>query len=231
MNGRYILPVLFVFLGLWGCSGQPKSTNKPKDITRNQRRLPDFSSINTSNVFAYSCGDSLQFSAHVTKDSTWLFLPDTTLKTLAVEAGSGAKYEGARYIYWSKGNKAILQRPRGSLMICKMIPKQKAWAAARIRGVDFRALGQEPGWILEITRDKQISYIGNYGRDTLNTTVPKAEKNDNQITYNVHANTHNLKVAIKDKPCNDSMSGFRFPKSVTVTLDGNTYHGCGRSLN
>jgi len=216
---------------MWGCSGQPKSKQKPEPVTQELLNLPDFSSINTSDVYAYTCGDSLQFSVHVTKDSTWLFLPDTTLKALRVKAGSGAKYEGARYIYWSKGNQAILQRPTGSFLTCKTVPKEKAWAAAKIRGVDFRALGQEPGWILEITKDKKLRYVGNYGKDTVVTATPKPVTTDSEIMYQARTDAHKLKVEITDKPCTDSMSGFRFPKSVAVTLDGKTYHGCGRSLN
>jgi len=231
MRYQSIVLILLTCLGLWGCSGQPKPSQKSKSATQKQPKLPDFSSVNTSNVYAYACGDSLQFSAQVTKDSTWLFLPDTTLKTLPVKAGSGAKYEGARYIYWSKGNQAILQGPTGPFLTCKAVPKEKSWAAAKIRGVDFRALGQEPGWILEITKGKQLTYIGNYGKDTLATSVPKPKENGERTIYQANTDSHKLEITIAEKPCTDSMSGFQFPKSVGITVDGKKYHGCGRSLN
>lgn len=225
------MPILLICLGLWGCSGQPKSTQKPKFTTQRQPKLPDFSSIKTSDVYAYSCGDSLQFSAFVTRDSSWLFLPDTTLKTLPVKAGSGAKYEGAYYIYWSKGNQAILQRPTGPFLTCKTISREQAWAAARIRGVDFRAQGQEPGWIVEITGDNQLKYIGNYGKDTLTATAPQPKVNGRRTTYQLSTATHRLKVEITDRSCTDSMSGFHFSQSVMVTVDEKNYRGCGRFLN
>lgn len=230
MRYKSIILVFLICSGLWGCSGQSREPKKSKSVTQKQPKLPDFSSISTSNVYAYSCGDSLQFSAHVTRDSTWLFLPDTTLKTLPVKAGSGAKYEGARYIYWSKGDQAILQGPTGPFLTCKMAPKEKAWAAAKIRGVYFRALGQEPGWMLEITKGKRLRYIGNYGKDTVTVVPPKPKETQNQTIYQANTNAHKLKVEITDKPCTDAMSGFHFPKSVAVTLDGKTYHGCGRYL-
>lgn len=235
MSLKCVLAALVALMVIRGCSSKQKKqssapTSKAAPV---QKTLPDFSGINTENVYAYSCGDSLQFSAHVTKDSTWLFLPDTSLKVEAVPAGSGAKYEGSSYIYWSKGDEAILQAPTGSFMTCKTIPKEKSWAAARIRGVDFRALGQEPGWQLEITRGKQITYIGNYGQDTLVTPVPEPKTSDREgrIVYKAKAGNRRLTVAISDTSCTDSMSGFHFPASVTVTVDGKNYHGCGRALN
>ncbi len=223
----------FVIVALFFSCGTPKK-NTPETAAKDSRNvsLPDFSSIQTPDVFAYSCGDSLQFSAYVTPDSSWLFLPDTTVKVSAVGSGSGARYEGNRYLYWSKGNEAILQKPTGSFMTCQTVKQEKAKAAARIRGVDFLALGQEPGWRLEITNGQQIRYIGNYGQDTVyaSTTKPDINKEQSRKTYTVQAKDHTLSIIITDTPCTDVMSGVKFPSTVQVTIDGTTYSGCGESL-
>lgn len=231
MYSRTSFLAIAILCVVWGCSSSLEKKADARESPSQKTSLPDFSAIKTENVFAYSCGDSLRFTAHVTKDSTWLFLPDTTLKVTPVPAGSGAKYQGSSYLYWSKGNEAILQRPKGSFMTCTTIPKEKSWQAAKIRGVDFRALGQEPGWYLEITRGKQIRYIGNYGKDTLVTPVPKPQKTQQgQTVYKAQSEGQSLKVVITNEPCTDSMSGFQFPSTVTVTVDGKTYQGCGRAL-
>lgn len=214
---------------LIGCSSKEDSS----EVTQaeiSEKALPDFSSIKTENVFVYNCADTLQFTAHVTADSTWLFLSDTTLKVLPVSSGSGARYEGNAYLFWSKEQEAILQKPRGSFMICQTIPQEKSWEAAKLRGVDFRALGQEPGWHLEISEGEQIRYIGNYGQDTVITSVPDPQKEQQRTVYGAKTEDHELKIEISDKSCTDSMSGFKFPSTVSVTIDGETFEGCGRDL-
>lgn len=88
--------------------------------------MPDFASLNSSDIVHYECGDSLKFRAHITRDSTWLFLPDTTLKVMPVSSGSGRRYEGNAYLFWTKEKEAILQKPRGSFMTCQGIPAENA---------------------------------------------------------------------------------------------------------
>ena len=37
------------------------------------------------------------------------------------------------------------------------------WHEAKLRGVLFRAIGQEPGWLLEITDGSEILLVTGYG--------------------------------------------------------------------
>ena len=39
------------------------------------------------------------------------------------------------------------------------------WQKAKLRGVSFRAIGQEPGWLLEITNGKEILLVTDYGQN------------------------------------------------------------------
>lgn len=229
MHSKLFLIGLLIPWLLVGCSSKEDTAEVPQsEISENA--LPDFSSIQTENVFVYNCADTLQFTAHVTADSTWLFLSDTTLKVLPVSSGSGARYEGSAYLFWSKEQEVILQKPIGSFMICQTIPQEKSWQAAKLRGVDFRALGQEPGWHLEIKDEEQIKYVGNYGQDTLITPVPDPQKEQQRIIYRAKTEDHELNIEITDQSCTDSMSGFEFPSTVSVTINGETYKGCGRDL-
>lgn len=225
---------LLLCLLLLGCQDEKESASGDDKSTQNESvAIPAFDSVHTDQVFAYNCADSLEFTAHVTQDSTWLFLPDTTLKVLPVKAGSGARYEGSKYIYWSKGDEAILQKPKGSFMKCQAVPKERSWAAAKLRGVNFRAQGQEPGWYLELKKEGEIKYIGNYGEDSLSAETPSPTTNetDSSTEYQVQTGGRSLRISIADTSCTDSMNGMEFPKTVTITVDGNTYRGCGRYLN
>jgi len=231
--------LLLLFLCSWLVSSCGKSGQKPdqrSDVPDAhedsvQVALPDFSGISTEDVYAYSCDDSTKFSAYVTRDSTWLFTADTTLKLTPARSASGARYVSGPFLYWSKGDKALLQLASGSLKQCRVVPQEKAWQAARIRGVDFRALGQEPGWILEITNDRQLKYVGQYGGDSLSAPLPEPEKSGaGGRRYRLNTSSRNLTIDIEQTPCKDAMSGFSFPATVTVTIDGERYSGCGKAL-
>ncbi|MGM0546564.1 MAG: MliC family protein [Bacteroidota bacterium] len=225
---------LLLCLLLLGCQNEKESTADDNKSAQNKSvAIPAFNSIPTDQVFAYNCADSLEFTAHVTADSTWLFLPDTTLKVLRVEAGSGAKYEGSKYIYWSKGNEAILQKPKGSFMTCQSVPQERSWAAATIRGIDFRAQGQEPGWHLELEKEGQIKYVGDYGQDSLSakTPNPTTNKTKNRTEYQVTSEGRSLKFSIVETPCTDSMNGMKFSHTVSIVVDGDSLNGCGRYLH
>lgn len=230
-NYIYLILFLSLYLSVLGCGQRAEPESNDQSALKNAN-LPGFESVNTDQVFVYNCSDTLQFTAHVTEDSTWLFLSDTTLKVLPVTAGSGARYEGNSYLYWSKGKEAILQKPQGSFTTCQSMPQERSWAAAKLRGIDFRALGQEPGWFLELKKDKKLKYVGNYGRDTLvvDSPTPETKKQGRRTVYRLKDAQQALELVIADTPCTDTMSGFDFPQTVTVTVDGETYRGCGRYL-
>lgn len=105
-----------------------------------------------------------------------------------------------------------------------------AWDEARARGVEFRGLGQEPGWLLEIDR-RQIHFAPDYGQTHIYTPVPEPSRDSlGRETYHAVTEAHDLRVTIADSVCFDGMSGFRSPFTVTVMLDQRMYRGCGRDL-
>ena len=46
------------------------------------------------------------------------------------------------------------------------------WEDARIRGVDYRAVGNEPGWHLEIVENGRTVFVGDYGATQLEFATP-----------------------------------------------------------
>jgi hypothetical protein len=100
------------------------------------------------------------------------------------------------------------------------------------RDTDFRAVGQEPGWLLEIRKAREIRLITDYGADTTVTPVPPAETDSatGARTYRPVAGARDLRVLIQPTACTDAMSGESYETTVTVTLEGRAYHGCGGPL-
>ena len=100
------------------------------------------------------------------------------------------------------------------------------------RETDFRAVGQEPGWLLEIRNGREIRLITDYGADTAVTPVPPAgtDSATGARTYHAVTGAHDLQVLIQPAACTDAMSGEPYETTVTVTLDGRANHGCGGPL-
>jgi uncharacterized membrane protein len=111
------------------------------------------------------------------------------------------------------------------------LPAARAiWDDARRRGVHFRAIGQEPGWVLEITDGESIDFVGDYGEWHVATPAPPPETPgpDDRTYYRIRTDAHTVDIVIEPTPCQDTMSGEPFPSTVRVTVDGRSFHGCGR---
>lgn len=104
------------------------------------------------------------------------------------------------------------------------------WQAAIARGVDFRALGQEPGWSLDIDRDGRTIYAGDYGTDTLAAPTPESAIaiDSTAGTLILRADGREMRVRITRRECHDTMSGEAFTHAVALVVDGRELSGCGR---
>ena len=96
------------------------------------------------------------------------------------------------------------------------------------RDRDFHAAGQEPFWRLEIVKGKEIRFTQVGSADVV-TPVPKPTTDPQTGARIYHAVTeaNDLRVAIAATSCTDVMSGKSFEATVTITLNGKTYSGCG----
>lgn len=105
------------------------------------------------------------------------------------------------------------------------------WQEAAGRGIEFRALGQEPGWYVEVGEgnSSKLYAVLDYGERTLD--IANAEALPGGTGYR-GADTDGTEVVlrIEDRPCQDGMSGHRFPATVQLTVGGETYNGCGARL-
>ena len=100
------------------------------------------------------------------------------------------------------------------------------------RDRDFRAVGQEPGWQLELRIGSEMRFTYDYGKNSAVTPAARAQLDARTGTRSFHGVTeaNDLRVDIVPVACQDSMSGKSFPATVTVTLNDRSYRGCGESL-
>jgi uncharacterized membrane protein len=104
------------------------------------------------------------------------------------------------------------------------------WHKAKLRGVAFRAVGQEPGWLLEITNGIEILIVTNYGehRTSYPYVEPIVHQEERRTEY-ITGDDGTI-VEIRGVPCRDSMSGEEFEVSVTIKQINRELRGCGRAL-
>jgi uncharacterized lipoprotein YbaY len=109
------------------------------------------------------------------------------------------------------------------------------WVRARERGVTFRAVGQEPGWALDVYdagETVRLDLLANYGEDRHTfDAAERAADEDGHTVYRATEGGRSIEVTLEDRACGDVMSGEAFEATVTVRLDGTTLSGCGRTLN
>ncbi len=100
------------------------------------------------------------------------------------------------------------------------------------RDRDFRAVGQEPGWQLEMRMGSEFRFTYDYGKGSAVMPAARALVDTRTGTRSFHAvkESSDLRVEIVPVGCQDSMSGKPYPATVTVTLNDRSYRGCGESL-
>ena len=104
------------------------------------------------------------------------------------------------------------------------------WHQAKLRGIVFRAIGQEPGWLLEITNGEEILLITDYGQNR--NSYPYVEPIVNEEERRTHfvLESFGVTVEIRGEHCTDVMSGEEFEVSVTIIMKEKRLEGCGRAL-
>lgn len=185
-----------------------------------------------ASTFFFECEDQYVFVARAEDAHVWLFLDDVTVNLPRRLSASGEKYQSAEYLFWNKGSQARLETADGKHRQCKNNPARAIWETAKLNGVDFRAVGNEPGWFLELGRDLLVLET-DYGASRYEFQTPPADVNvEARLTrYQVVENGQRLVLELEGQRCNDSMSGETFPTRVSVTLNGRILRGCGRALH
>jgi uncharacterized membrane protein len=92
-------------------------------------------------------------------------------------------------------------------------------------------VGNEPGWDLEIRDGRHLILVSDYGMKRVATPDPGVQREEGARVYHAVTESADLRVEIVDETCFDTMADESFPSKVTVTLNGEVLHGCGRDLD
>ncbi|MGX5731071.1 YbaY family lipoprotein [Pseudoxanthomonas beigongshangi] len=163
-------------------------------------------------------------------DNVSLDLGDKPLVLPHAVSASGARYaDAAGNEFWTKGREGMLTLAGKEKVDCSQTDEVSPWDAARDRGIAFRAVGNEPGWWVEVGAGKTPSLHAelDYGERKLD--VAGAEATADGFRGSTGDGTKVALVATR-KACQDDMSGQDFPATAELTVGDKTYRGCGRFL-
>jgi uncharacterized membrane protein/membrane-bound inhibitor of C-type lysozyme len=238
-RSRSLLPLLAALAAV-ACGGPPEPPAPPV-VTMDPDAPPPATVVDASTRRelhflragrAYRCGVDASFVVRERGDSVEIHLPGRTALLPPVPAASGARWATDAVSFWSRGEEALLELEGTVLSGCRSDVESAPWAEARARGVQFRAVGQEPGWHLEISEGGRTVYVGNYGETSWSgpTARPRVSAAGDTIRWALEERGEALEVIATDTPCFDVMSGEPYESTVTVRMEDQEFRGCGRFL-
>lgn len=191
------------------------------------------SSARSARAALYECPGGHRFLVRYGVDHAWLGNPSAGFIRLERSASaSGEKFAADGLMVWSKGEEALIETRGERHTRCRIDRAATAWEQARLDGVAFRALGNEPGWIIEIDDDHGVDFTTDYGQTRLRFGRPERSGSveDGEVRYEARGDGE-IFVVLSFVTCNDDMSGESFPVRAEVRFRGRTYRGCGRRLD
>jgi len=185
---------------------------------------------NEAHTYVFRCDEGFEFVARTENRSAWLFLPSGTLKLMQE---SSDKYRSDKVVFRINGQSSRLERPGGKLLSCRNNQSLAIWQHAKLNGADFRAVGNEPGWYLEIHNQAKVILVTGYGTERHEFELPEPETNISagKTDYRAVREGQEMTLTVSREVCRDSMSGEMFESKVDIAFEGKTLQGCGRALH
>lgn len=112
---------------------------------------------------------------------------------------------------------------------CVPARQPSPWNRALLAGTDFRAVGNEPGWYVEVDRETSPALQATLAYGEKQVRATRVETTATGFA-GVDAQGQRVELAIERTPCTDGMSGQRFEATARLRAGGTIYEGCGAYL-
>jgi heat shock protein HslJ/uncharacterized membrane protein len=163
-----------------------------------------------------------------------LSLPQGPTRLDQTVSGSGVRYANAdeSIVFWTRGGGATLQRTGTPDVSCIERRADSLREDARVRGVVYRALGNEPGWTLEVGPGGKLDWTTDYGRDRyeFEGAIETVDATGNGRTFSASNGHQTLEVTLRPEPCVDD-GGVAYDHTASIDFAGGAFRGCAAKLN
>ena len=231
-------PAALLVLGMLASAGCQKS----QDHASNTAATPDPAPFATEpaaalpegvlHAYFWECDRdvTLVMQNLLEEESVGLQIHGESHKLPQVVAASGAKYSDGDFTFWTKGDTATFQRGTGPEVACREVRAKSLVEDARVRGVLYRGIGNEPGWTVEVGPNDRLQLVTDYGGKKLEFAGATVANDDGTMVYAAKAGADAIKVSVKQEACVDDMAGTSFDHRMVVEHGGKTLRGCAVAL-
>ena len=151
----------------------------------------------------------------------------------AAGSASGARYGDQTIELWTKGTEMMLRRGDGEESVtCSRNARASQIETSKLGGYDYWAVGNEPGWKLEIG-PRRIVWTTDYGetRHEVATPAPEVDGVARTTVFRTELEGVRLVFTVVGETCSDDMSGEEFPTRFRIDHGERLYRGCGQALH
>ncbi len=195
-------------------------------------QIPELCSVQADadkKVYVFFCDNKTRYTVEVSAKTAWLFRPEGTRKLVAVKGKEDGVYGDDIFTLQINGQQATLLEQGGQAVSCRNDAKHAIWEKAKLSGADFRAVGNEPPWHLEIYEGRRIVLHTGYENSRHEFSQARLVTDRSARTSRWLAD--GLVLEIAGKKCHDTMSDDTYETTVTVDWNGKILNGCGRALH
>lgn len=178
----------------------------------------------------WQCGD-LPVDSQLHDDAMQLKFPGQTLALQQMASAAGMRYaDSAGNAFTREGDDASLTLAGGGQYECTRRQRASPWTEAAARGIAFRAVGSEPGWLVDIGKGgvPSLHAILDYGQRSVDVAQM------HQATRGFEGRTADgtvVTLEVSRSACQDGMSGESFEAEATLVVGDKSYRGCGAFLS
>ena len=105
------------------------------------------------------------------------------------------------------------------------------WEQAKARGIAFRGIGTEPGWLVEVGAGENPALHAELDYGERKIDLAHAQVLTGASGYaGTTSDSVEVKLQLQREDCSDGMSDQTYPVSTKLSVGDTTYTGCGRFL-
>lgn len=176
---------------------------------------------------SYICPDGSFFLVEADGNRAQLLFGAREFSLQRTVSVSGEKYQDKRTLYWNRGDVAQFEVDGKLFLNCIGDEISTPRRLARRNGVLIRAVGQEPGWIVEISTSGTL-VITDYGQNRQVLPAPAVAQvpDDESVRYQINDQPQRIELVVLKETCQDSMSGEAYPAQASLIIGDQYFNGC-----